>query len=576
MELLSELMLPKGFDAVWGLCTDTITSKIKSAAEQRKINEKLEAYLSRKLKENWFCTREEEIDFEGLATYIRENLVGDIEICLCGQTEERKLARENILEKAVIYARANTTLSRQRAQKMVSDVLEMLKVFWRTQVPKELRMMSGEIVDDINHNTDVQVQKISDKLNHSTDEIKNEISQSTTMSLDKNAQMLHSGQISKVEDNLNVTLNGLAGQHSIPDFFKYQAQYIGDKYRLISIPIRPDACKIYPPKIKGIADFKIDGVDKSLWKHNIFDYANRHQLEITMTVRDAEKYLGAIKDPSQVEAEMMKGKDYIISPKPFPPAFPCSIVGDDNTIINYLLLRTIDISDDGIYTITNDEQKCRQFKFELKFNSKNKKTDFNFSAEGFGNQGRLEILKVIKALRQCTDIKIYLLEKNEELLRGYFKAWEYTGFGSIEDEIAFYEQVLAIEKHFHKQLKIPATISATEIESLEYVSELIRGGVCVAEWNTLTCSFNIEEEIKEAFLNPSNKEYEIQFSTTIEADLFGNKLLVPVRRIYICAKPENYKKLKQKIEVLDVGDSTKVTFVPGSGGNRVEDRLLTN
>lgn len=92
MELLSELMLPKGFDAVWGLCTDTITSKIKSAAEQRKINEKLEAYLSRKLKENWFCTREEEIDFEGLATYIRENLVGDIEICLCGQTEERKLA----------------------------------------------------------------------------------------------------------------------------------------------------------------------------------------------------------------------------------------------------------------------------------------------------------------------------------------------------------------------------------------------------------------------------------------------------------------------------------------------------
>lgn len=49
MGILSELALPKGFDAVWGLCTDTITSKIKSAAEQQKINEKLEAYLSRKL-----------------------------------------------------------------------------------------------------------------------------------------------------------------------------------------------------------------------------------------------------------------------------------------------------------------------------------------------------------------------------------------------------------------------------------------------------------------------------------------------------------------------------------------------
>ena len=45
------------------------------AAEQQQINEKLEAYLSRKLKDNWFCTPEEEIDFEGLANYIRENLV---------------------------------------------------------------------------------------------------------------------------------------------------------------------------------------------------------------------------------------------------------------------------------------------------------------------------------------------------------------------------------------------------------------------------------------------------------------------------------------------------------------------
>ena len=71
MEILSELMLPKGFDVVWGLCTDTITSKIKFAAEQQQINEKLEAYLSRKLKDNWFCTPEEEIDFEGLANYIQ-------------------------------------------------------------------------------------------------------------------------------------------------------------------------------------------------------------------------------------------------------------------------------------------------------------------------------------------------------------------------------------------------------------------------------------------------------------------------------------------------------------------------
>ena len=132
----SEMALPKSFDVVCGLCTDTIISKIKSFAEQQKINEKLENYLSRKLKDNWFCTREEEIDFEGLANYIRGDLLADVEIRLIGKKEERELARKRILEKAAIFASANTTLSRQRAQKMVSEVVEMLNNLWHTKVPK--------------------------------------------------------------------------------------------------------------------------------------------------------------------------------------------------------------------------------------------------------------------------------------------------------------------------------------------------------------------------------------------------------------------------------------------------------
>lgn len=576
MGFLSEQVVPKGFDAILGLFTDTIISRIKSAAEQRKIKEKLEIYLSKKLKDNWFCTREEEIDFEGLANYIRGDLLADVEIRLFGEKQERELARKRILEKAAIYASANTKLSTARAQHMANDVVEMLKNFWRAQVPKELRMMSGEIVDTINNNTNEQLQKVDDKLNDLTNEVKNISATREEMSFHQNAKLLKNGKISEVEDNLNITLNGLAGQHALPGFFKYHAKTIGDRYRLVSVPIHPDACKLYPPKIKGIADFKIDGVDKKLWEHNIFDYANRHQLEISMTVRDAEKYLGKIKDPSQVEAELMKGKDYIISPKPFPPAFPCSIIGDGKTIVNYLLLRTTDISDDGVYTVTNDEQIGRQFKFTLKFNIKNKKTDFNFSAKGFGNLGRLEILKVMKDLRQCNDIQIYLLEKNEAFIRGNFNAWQYPEICSIEDDISFYERVLDVEKYFNIKFDVPDSVSADEFECLEYVSELIRGGTCEAEWSTFSCDFNIEEKIKETFLDPSNKEYKIQFDTTVELNLWGNKLLIPIRRLYICAKIENNKKLKQKIEVLDIGDSIKVTFIPGSGGNGVKDCLVTS
>lgn len=569
MEILSELMLSKGFDAVWGLCTDTITSKIKFSAEQQKINKKIKDYLLEKLKNNWFCTPEEEIDFEGLANYIRGDLLADIEIRLFGEKQERELARKRILEKAAIYASAKTKLSTARAQRMANDVVEMLKVFWRTQVPKELRMMSGEIIDDINQNTTEQIQRFSK-------EIEQKIDRSSIMSLDKNILSLKNGDIGAVEANINTFTNAISAEHRLPDYYRYEIRRIGNQDRIVSIPTNPEACKLYPPRIRGIADLKIKGVNKKLWEDDIVDYANRHQLDITMTVRNAEKYLGEIKDPSQAEAEMMKGKDYIIHPKPFPPAFPCSIMGDGNTIVPYLLLRTVDISDDGVYTVTNDEQKGRQFKFTLKLNPKNKKTDFNFSATGFGNRGRLQILKAMKALRECNDIKLYLLEQNTELICGRFNALDYEEIRSMEETISILEQVLNIEKYFNKELPVPGLVSTDQLDGLEYMSELIRGGVCVSTWKSVSCNFTIDEKNKKVLLDGPNMEYTLEFNGTIKFNLWENKLVLPIKRRYVCVKFENYEKIKQKIAVLDIGDCIQVTFVPGSKGDKVEERLLTS
>lgn len=572
MGIISEQICPKGFDIIWGLCTDIVNSKIRDAAEQKKINEKLESYLSRKLSDHWFCTQEEEIDFEGLANYIREDLMDDIKIRLFGEEQEREFARKKILEKAVIYANAKTNLSMARAQKMVNDVMEMLKKFWRTQVPRELQMMSGEIVDDINRNVTKQTQQVVNEIINSKKEINKSIDNTVMLGLDKNVSLLKSGDIGVVEDNINTFMNTISAEHQLPGYFRYEIRRIGNRDRLVSVPINREACELYPPKIKGIADFKIDGVNKELWSPNIFDYANRHQLNITMTVRDAEKVLGKIKDPSQVEAEVMKGKDYIILPKPFPPAFPCSIMGDGKTIINYLLLRTIDISDDGVCTITNDEQKDRQFKFTLKFNVKNKKMDYSFSATGFGNRGRLEILKAMKALRQCNDIEIYLLEKKNTLITGRLSSWNCPGRSSVEDQISFYEHVLDVEKYFKKELNIPDSITKKQIEHLEYISALIRGDVCKAKWKTLSCDFEIDEKIKKASFD---LEYGFQHDANIEIDLWGSKFVLPIRRLYVCVKIDHPERLKQKLQVLDIGDVIKITFVPGSGGNEVEDRLIS-
>lgn len=530
MEIISELMAHKGFDAVWGLFNDTIISKIKSSAEQQKINEKLEAYLSRKLKGNWFCTRKEEIDFEGLANYIRGDLLADVEVRLFGKKQERDLARKKILEKSATYANAKTKLSKSRAQHMANDVMDMLKDFWRSQVPKDLRMMSGEIVDDINENIASQTQQLSNQISNSQQEIMQKIDNMAIMDLDRNVLLLNGGNVCAVEKNLNSFLNTISSEHNIPGYFRYTIQHIKDSVRLVSVPINPDAYKFYPPKIKGSASFEISGVSKERWMTNIFEYANRHQLNIIMTVLQAEKYLGEIKDPSQAEAETMIGEKYIIPPQPFPPAFACCIIGDDNIIVNYLLLRTIDISDEGIYTITNDEQKGRRFSLTLKHNPQNGEINFIFSANGFGNLGRFEILKILRDLCICDKVEIKLLDQDKNLICGHLKATDQIDNRSIDKAISFYAQVLNVEKYFSRKIKIPSTVTETQIEDLEYISELICGGICESSWDTLSCNFIIDKVIKETFLNYWDNEYEIQFVTTVTVNLWENTFLMPRKK----------------------------------------------
>lgn len=82
--------------------------------------------------------------------------------------------------------------------------------------------------------------------------------------------------------------------------------------------------------------------------------------------------------------------------------------------------------------------------------------------------------------------------------------------------------------------------------------------------------------MRQVLLDGPNMEYTLEFNGTIKFNLWENKLVLPIKRRYVCVKFENYEKIKQKIAVLDIGDCIQVTFVPGSKGDKVEERLLTS
>ena len=93
MGITEENIVPKWWDIVLDMGLKVLEGKIKSVHEQKELQERLEKYLSRKLRENLLSSREEEIDFEGLADYIRSELIVDMQTRLFGSREERNSAR---------------------------------------------------------------------------------------------------------------------------------------------------------------------------------------------------------------------------------------------------------------------------------------------------------------------------------------------------------------------------------------------------------------------------------------------------------------------------------------------------
>ncbi len=82
---------------------DVVRDRIKDSAMESAARDRLRDYLARQKRINEVCTREEELDFERLASYIQEELIEDVKVRLFGESEERARARQTILSKATSY-----------------------------------------------------------------------------------------------------------------------------------------------------------------------------------------------------------------------------------------------------------------------------------------------------------------------------------------------------------------------------------------------------------------------------------------------------------------------------------------
>jgi len=544
-------------DYMVGLGLDIVNDKIKDAREEKIVRDRLQEYIERQAKINLHSSREEEIDFGGLMEYIQSDLIDDVNVRIFGSRRDRGIARTNIINHAIAYSQKCSALSRERAIKLTETAVDILYDYYRSKVNRDCLFIAQQIEDTVIEAVEGSEQRLVEHINQVA-------AANSQYSLEQNMTLMRSGEISQVEAITASWFDAISASHKL--FPDYCFAYKGDTRQYYSKPLSADALKKYPPKISCTGTIQVNGQYVDKLDCGTIAYANRHQLPITLNVLTARKFLGAVDDPVQHEAEDLVGKSLIIPPRPFPPAFPCSISVDGVVAFDYILFRTQEILDDGTAVISNSEQQNCPYRIAMSVHMERTNTTYSINIEDPNNMELLTYLRFLKQAAKGGEITIKVLSTGEEFAKGRLGKLDLkAGFGSVESELEFLERVVCIEQHFETHIDLPEEIMEEDFRTIAYASTLLQGKESTGSWSGLEFTVPLTAELKERLLESDSNEFILTYVGTISLSIYNHDFELQVMRQFDSVTYRDLDRLKQKAAVLDTGDSITIRFIPGEG-----------
>lgn len=213
-------MITRIIDYVTDFGVELIKDKINNEREKNEIRNRLASYIKREQSINFDCTPEEEIDFGGLIQYIQTNFLDDAQLRIFGNKEERDRAREDIKTKAIINAKANNSLSQERAIKMIETAVDILYNFYNSAQNKDLRLMATQIENTVIDQAD-EIKEIIDEGGKCIINEIHSLKEDISTSIDSDVTLMKKGEISEVEDKVKTKLNAIGSTHDLYPYYCY-------------------------------------------------------------------------------------------------------------------------------------------------------------------------------------------------------------------------------------------------------------------------------------------------------------------------------------------------------------------
>lgn len=553
-----------------GLGFDAAKEQAQYKLDEKKLRTELTSYIERQQKYNKLCSMAEDIDFQGLVDYIRNNLFEQASVRIFNpDRKKREQARQEIIDAAVAYSKADTPEAKKRVATSISICLDLIHGFYKEHHLSVKDYLLAETVVDA---VATEVHEAQTTTVAAVDNAKEQIlakltERSKLFSLDKADDLAVAGQVATIGDEIRKVLDYISLTHPYhPDF--------GYDYRdgkMVSKPLTAEAKKLYPPRVTLTGAVRFGNQYYNDSNGDPLDYAYRHQLPAIMEVQKAVKLLGSRLDPIQEEVNSLVGQTIVAEPPAFPPAFACAIKVGQETYFDDVLLRTQEIEDDGIYIIGNKEQGGALY-FEVRYNpNKPSKPNFKITITQGTNREHLKYLQFMSALSKEKDIHIYVLSVGEDLIAGHINEMDVkTGFSSMDEAVDFLERICVIEDYFHVTLKLDGTISSKEYDAVIGISDLIRNDEVNGAWSEATFTGVMNQHFRDELINMDKELYMFSYVGVSHVNLFGAAFKFHFMRTFKCARIVDLEKVKRKAEVLDDGDEIKITFRAGDDKGTID------
>lgn len=281
-----------------------------------------------------------------------------------------------------------------------------------------------------------------------------------------------------------------------------------------------------------------------------------------ITVIDATKMLGNVKDPIQKEAKKLLGQSMMIKPKEFPPAFPCSVVVGNITYFDYILFRMTEILDDGTYIVSNKEQKNTSIYFEIRFKQNgDKRIDFNTHIKKPTCKERLNYAKFIKDVQMKKGFGIYMLDEHRYAMKTQSENDSMIDTSAIDNEIDFFSRLRLIEEYFNICFQLPDKIETEDSKLIYDISNLIQNNKKALSWENKKLTIYVDvnsKDIMNKFANPICLTEEGNYCL----ELFGEKLKYHYRRVFKTAMLKDFERKRKMMDLLTGDEKLDLVFKP--------------